>query len=177
MVRDLEARPTAALLRTRATRPQRAELHWRIAMPLMCLVLALLAVPLARLRPRQGRYARVWVALLIFLLYSQLISVGKVWIAHGTLPEFLGLWWTHAVVVLLALLVILGPALRQPPALPDARPVSVLDRYIVRTILGSVLHGGRGAAGARRALHLHRPAGGHRQRRLHAPSVRCGTRC
>jgi hypothetical protein len=32
-----------------------------------------------------------------------------VWIAHGTLPGFLGLWWTHAAVVLLALLVILGP--------------------------------------------------------------------
>ena len=74
----------------------------------MCLVLALIAVPLARLRPRQGRYARVWVALLIFLLYSQLISVGKVLIARGTLPQFLGLWWTHAVVVLLALLVIFG---------------------------------------------------------------------
>ena len=65
---------------------QRAELHWRVAMPLMCLVLALLAVPLARLRPRQGRYARVWVAVLIFLLYSHLISVGKVWIARGTVP-------------------------------------------------------------------------------------------
>ena len=68
-------------------------------MPLMCLVLTLLAVPLARLRPRQGRYARIWVAILIFLLYSQLISVGKVWIARGTAPAYLGLWWTHAVVI------------------------------------------------------------------------------
>jgi lipopolysaccharide export system permease protein len=75
----------------------------------MCLVLALIAVPLARLRPRQGRYARVWVALLIFLLYSQLISVGKVMIGRGTLPQFLGLWWTHAAVVALALLVLFGP--------------------------------------------------------------------
>ncbi len=108
VVRDLEARPSALL--ARASDPaQRAELQWRIATPLMCLVLALIAVPLARLRPRQGRYARVWVALLIFLLYSQLISVGKVLIARGTLPQFLGLWWTHAVVVLLALLVIFGP--------------------------------------------------------------------
>jgi lipopolysaccharide export system permease protein len=108
VVRDLEARPSALLVR--ASDPaQRAELQWRIAMPLMCLVLALIAVPLARLRPRQGRYARVWVALLIFLLYSQLVSAGKVWIARGTLPQFLGLWWTHAVVVLFALLVIFGP--------------------------------------------------------------------
>jgi lipopolysaccharide export system permease protein len=112
VVRDLEARSSARL--ARASDPaQRAELQWRIAMPLMCLVLALIAVPLARLRPRQGRYARVWVALLIFLVYSQLISVGKVWIARGTLPLFLGLWWTHAVVVLIALAVIFGPVLAQ----------------------------------------------------------------
>ena len=108
VVRDLEARPSAELARA-AEPAERAELQWRIATPLMCLVLALIAVPLARLRPRQGRYARVWIALIIFLLYTQLISVGKVWIARGTLPGFLGLWWTHAAVVLLALLVILGP--------------------------------------------------------------------
>jgi hypothetical protein len=46
-------------------------------------------------------------------VYSQLISVGKVWIARGTLPLFLGLWWTHAVVVLIALMVIFGPVLAQ----------------------------------------------------------------
>jgi len=110
VVRDLEARPSA-LLADSALPEQRAELQWRIATPLMCLVLALVAVPLARLRPRQGRYARVWLALLIFLLYSQLISIGKVMIARGTLPQFLGLWWTHAVVLALALAVILGPSL------------------------------------------------------------------
>ena len=111
-VRELEARPSAALVRS-GDPEERAELQWRIAMPLMCLVLALVAVPLARLRPRQGRYARVWVALLIFLLYSQLISVGKVLIARGRVPQLLGLWWTHAVVVLLALFIILGPRFAQ----------------------------------------------------------------
>ena len=109
-IRNIEARPSTALVES-SDPAERAELQWRIATPLMCLVLALIGVPLARLRPRQGRYARVWVALIIFLLYSQLISIGKVWIARGTLPVLLGLWWTHAAVVLLALLVILGPDL------------------------------------------------------------------
>lgn len=109
-VNNLEARPTASLLDSRDA-SERAELHSRIAMPLMCAVLALLAVPLARLKPRQGRYARVWLAVVIFFLYVNLISVGKVWIARGTIPEFLGLWWTHAVVVLLALMVMVGPGL------------------------------------------------------------------
>jgi lipopolysaccharide export system permease protein len=110
VVRTLEAVPTATLL-VSAVPAERAELHWRLAMPLMCVVLALVAVPLARLRPRQGRYARVWLAVLIYLLYSNLISVGKVWIARGTVPPWLGLWWTHVVVVLLALLVIAAPGL------------------------------------------------------------------
>jgi lipopolysaccharide export system permease protein len=109
-IRNLEAQPSAALAASNQLE-QRAELQWRIAMPLMCLVLAVIAVPLARLRPRQGRYSRVWVALLIFLVYSQLISVGKVMIGRGSLPPLLGLWWTHAVVIGLALLVIFGPQL------------------------------------------------------------------
>jgi len=110
VVRDLEARPTDSLIDSR-DRGERAELHWRITMPIMCLVLALLAVPLARLKPRQGRYARVWLAVVVFAVYYNLAAVGKTWIARGTVREPFGLWWTHAVVALLALTVILGPRL------------------------------------------------------------------
>jgi lipopolysaccharide export system permease protein len=105
-----EARPTGALLGSTGL-SERAELQWRIAMPITCMVLALLAVPLSRLKPRQGRYARVWIAVVIYFLYLNLVSAGKVWIARGTVPAALGLWWTHAVVVLLALVVIVGPNL------------------------------------------------------------------
>jgi lipopolysaccharide export system permease protein len=107
-VTALEARPTRELLHS-SDPAERAELQWRIALPVMCIVLTLLAVPLAHLRPRQGRFARVWLAVLVYLLYSNLVSAGKVWIAHGTVPEFIGLWWTHAAVVLLALVVIYAP--------------------------------------------------------------------
>jgi lipopolysaccharide export system permease protein len=110
VVTALEARPTTALLGSQDL-PEQAELQWRIAMPLTCMVLALLAVPLARLKPRQGRYARVWLAVVIYFLYLNLVSAGKVWIGRGTVPVVLGLWWTHAAVVLLALAVILGPGL------------------------------------------------------------------
>ena len=110
VVHDLEARSTASL-RTSHDPAERAELHWRISMPVMCLVLALLAVPLSKLRPRQGRYARVWVAVLIFFVYYNLATTGRTWIARGTVPEAVGLWWTHVVVALLALLVIVGPGI------------------------------------------------------------------
>jgi len=110
VVTALEARPTAELVGSRAL-PEEAELEWRIAMPLTCMVLALLAVPLARLKPRQGRYARVWLAVVIYFIYLNLVSAGKVWIARGTVPATLGLWWTHGVVALLTLAVIVGPGL------------------------------------------------------------------
>jgi lipopolysaccharide export system permease protein len=108
VVRDLEARSTSSLRHSRDP-AERAELHWRISMPIMCLVLALLAVPLSRLRPRQGRYSRVWVAVLIFFVYYNLATTGRTWISRGTVPEVVGLWWTHVVVALLALAVIVGP--------------------------------------------------------------------
>ena len=109
-VTALEARPTGELFGSHAL-PEQAELQWRIAMPLTCMVLGLLAVPLSRLKPRQGRYARVWIAVVIYFLYLNLVSAGKVWIGRGTVPVVLGLWWTHAVVVLLGLAVIVGPRL------------------------------------------------------------------
>ena len=108
VIRNLDAQPTRALLES-SDPDKRAELHWRVALPTMCLVLTLLAVPLARLKPRQGRYARVWLAIVIYFVYSNLISAAKVWLARGTTPSELGLWWTHLAVAGLALLVIKGP--------------------------------------------------------------------
>jgi lipopolysaccharide export system permease protein len=108
VIKNIEAQPTESLLGS-SDPDKRAELHWRIALPSMCLVLTVLAVPLARLRPRQGRYARVWLAIVIYFVYSNLLSAGKVWLARGTTPEVLGLWWTHVVVALLAMAVVAVP--------------------------------------------------------------------
>jgi lipopolysaccharide export system permease protein len=107
-VARLEAMPTGALLQSNEP-DVRAELHWRVAMPVMCLVLTLIAVPLSRLRPREGRYARVALAVIIYFVYIQFISAAKVWLARGTVPEWLGLWWVHVLVAGLALLVVSGP--------------------------------------------------------------------
>jgi lipopolysaccharide export system permease protein len=71
----------------------------------MCLVLAVLAVPISHLPPRRGRLSRVWLAVLLFILYFNLLSIGRVWIEHGTLPAAAGLWWTHVVVVFTVLLI------------------------------------------------------------------------
>jgi len=88
---------------------QRAEFHWRLAVPIMGIVMALIGVPLARLRPRQGRYARVAFAILVFYLYIQLAIAGRFWLEKGVTPGWLGLWWVHASVGLFGAVLILLP--------------------------------------------------------------------
>jgi len=107
-----EARPTLDLFASSDPKDQ-AELQWRLGLPLMVLVLALVAVPLAQLRPRQGRYARVGAAILLYFLYSNLIAAGITWIEKGKLSPDLGLWWVHALCVALGLFLLYRQA---PPS-------------------------------------------------------------
>jgi lipopolysaccharide export system permease protein len=74
----------------------KAELHWRMASPLAALILCLLALPLARSPPRATRYGGMLIALLAYVVYLNLLFIGRAWIADGTLPALLGLWWVHA---------------------------------------------------------------------------------
>ena len=103
-----DAMPTSALLRS--VRPKElAELQGRFALPLMALVLGLLAIPLSRLRPRQGRYARAGVIVLVYFVYTNVITAGQTWITNGRTPTSLGLWWVHAAIAIVALLVYASP--------------------------------------------------------------------
>jgi lipopolysaccharide export system permease protein len=83
--------------------PDRAELQWRLGVPLSAVLLMLLAFPLAKSPPREPRYGRILIAVLGYLLYSNLLALGRGWIASGVLPESLGLWWIHALVLAIAL--------------------------------------------------------------------------
>jgi lipopolysaccharide export system permease protein len=83
-----------------------AELQWRISVPLSTLVLAFLAVPLSKSRPREGRYGRLAVGLLVFIIYLNLLSAAQAWIEQGVLSPLLGLWWVHAVMLLCAMLLL-----------------------------------------------------------------------
>ncbi len=79
----------------------RAELQWRIAVPLSTLLLAFLAVPLSRSRPRAGRYGRIALALLVFIIYLNMLNAAKAWVEQGALSPLIGLWWVPGVVLLL----------------------------------------------------------------------------
>ncbi|MDH5601521.1 MAG: LPS export ABC transporter permease LptF [Gammaproteobacteria bacterium] len=78
-----------------------SELHSRIAPILLCLLLSALAIPLSHTSPRQGRYTRLGIGLVIYLVFSNLVYVGKNWINLGKISPELGLWWIHAILLLL----------------------------------------------------------------------------
>ncbi|HUG73228.1 MAG TPA: LPS export ABC transporter permease LptF [Steroidobacteraceae bacterium] len=88
-----------------------SELHWRLGWVVAVLVLGLLAVPLARLSPRQGRHARIPLAITLFAVHAGLLTSGRTLLERAETPLALGLWWVHAAVILLALAVLAAPGL------------------------------------------------------------------
>ncbi|MGD8999649.1 MAG: LPS export ABC transporter permease LptF [Granulosicoccaceae bacterium] len=86
-----------------ATQPKQiAELQRRLILPLSTIALALLAVPLSRSRPREGRYARLFSAVLIYIAYNNLLGAAQGWVASGKLTPVIGLWWVPLLLLLLA---------------------------------------------------------------------------
>ena len=99
---DPDTKPTRELWGTHSASDV-AQLQSRASSPLMALVLTLVAVPLSRLRPRQGRYARVGFAIVVYFVYSNLLSASKVWMEKGELTPVIGVWWVHLAVLMLGL--------------------------------------------------------------------------
>jgi lipopolysaccharide export system permease protein len=92
-----KASPTWDLVMATAA-PDKAEFQWRLSTPLSALLLALLAIPLSRGRPRQGRYARVLLALVIYAVYFNVLDVSKTWVEQGTAGS---IWWVPVLTMLL----------------------------------------------------------------------------
>jgi lipopolysaccharide export system permease protein len=69
-----------------------AEIAARLGLPLLCLVMPLLAIPLAVTSPRLGRSFQLLVGLLAYVLVTNLLTLSQAWIAQGRLPFALGLW-------------------------------------------------------------------------------------
>jgi len=100
---NARAKPTRQLLRE-PTPFHRGELLWRIGVPLLALVLALMAVPLGQVNPRVGRSANMIIAVLIFLIYHNGMSIVQAWVQQERLSFGVGVWAAHAVAALLTVL-------------------------------------------------------------------------
>ena len=98
---------TAQLLKSKE-RNNQGELFWRIGLFLAAINLAMLAIPLASVNPRIGRSYSLGIALLCFVGYYNMLTIGKRLIAdgsasfsgmmlivHGTATLIVMAWYLH----------------------------------------------------------------------------------
>ncbi|MCK5394376.1 MAG: LPS export ABC transporter permease LptF [Gammaproteobacteria bacterium] len=83
-----------------------AELQWRITIPLATIIVAFMALPLSQTDPRSGKYAKLAVALILYLIYSNLLGVGKTWIVQEKVPVWVGTWWVHLIAIVITLILL-----------------------------------------------------------------------
>lgn len=111
-------KPTREILQS-SEPGDRAELQRRISTPMMALILMLMAVPLARIRPRQGRFGRIGIAILVYFIYSLLLDASRTWLEGGVVPEWVGVWWVHAAAIALGLWLLSRESpFRKSPSVP-----------------------------------------------------------
>jgi lipopolysaccharide export system permease protein len=81
-----------------------AELEWRVGLPISATILALLAIPLSYVNPRAGRSLNLILAIVLYMLYSNMISVTNSWVAQGKISPGVGLWGIHIAMLIVTLL-------------------------------------------------------------------------
>lgn len=92
--------PTTALVGSRDLR-DRAELSNRLALPLGVFTLALIAIPLTTISPRERGGGRLFLALLAYFAFFNLQRVAENWFASGVTPGWVGMLWYQAAIVLM----------------------------------------------------------------------------
>lgn len=80
-----------------------AAIQWRLAFPLACLIVTLVAVPLSVVNPRQGKFAKMLPALMLFLAYFLLLTAMRSGVESKTIPHYVGLWPVHLCVLILGI--------------------------------------------------------------------------
>ncbi|MDF5807872.1 LPS export ABC transporter permease LptF [Pseudomonas aeruginosa] len=110
-VSERDAVPTADLFGSDNPRYQ-AELQWRLSTPLLVFVVTLLAVPLSRVNPRQGRFLKLLPAILLYMGYLALLIAVRGQLDKGKIPMAIGLWWVHGLFLAIGLLLFYWEPLR-----------------------------------------------------------------
>ncbi|GIU45594.1 LPS export ABC transporter permease LptF [Shewanella algidipiscicola] len=103
--RKLSALPIDQLMATEGPGAV-AEFHWRLAIPLAIPFMTLIAVPMARVNVRQGKFAKMFPAILLYLGYFGLMIAGRKALEDEVIPAYLGMWWIHASALFLGILLL-----------------------------------------------------------------------
>src|SRR5690606_22028410 len=102
-VTDRDAMASTDLLGSPELR-RRAEWQWRLPSPLLVPIVAFCAVPLARVKPRPGRFLKLPPAIILYMAYLAMLVSARGWMETGKTPAALGLWWVHAVFLAIGVL-------------------------------------------------------------------------
>ena len=97
---DVEALPTWEL---GAGPGASAEWHWRLGLPLFCLIGGLLGLGISQVKPREGRFARVVPGMLMMFLYYLGLLMNRNALDEGQVSPAVGLWFVHAIFLIAAL--------------------------------------------------------------------------
>jgi len=90
-----------------STEPKvQSELQWRLSMPILVLVVTLIAVPLSRVNPRQGRFLKLLPAILLYMAYLALLIGARSALDKGRISPAVGLWPVHGVFLLIGLFLV-----------------------------------------------------------------------
>ncbi|MGB5831362.1 MAG: LptF/LptG family permease, partial [Thiohalocapsa sp.] len=104
--RRRSAVPSTELIASDALR-DKAELGHRLSAPLAILSLAVLAIPLTTLSPRQRGGGRLILAFLAYFAFFNLQRLAENWLQSGVTPEWLGMLWYQLLIVLMIYAVLL----------------------------------------------------------------------
>jgi lipopolysaccharide export system permease protein len=89
------------VLSTSSAAADKAELQWRFSTGFSTVLLGLLGIPLGLTATRQGKSAKVFVAVIIFAIYYNLVVVAKTWMEQGVVGSFPGVWWPQFLLAVL----------------------------------------------------------------------------
>jgi lipopolysaccharide export system permease protein len=89
-----ETIPSQSLILSENPR-DKAELQSRLAIPVSAIILALLAIPLSFFDPRAGRSLNLMLAVFIFIIYNNMLSIFEAWITQSKISPLIGLWPVH----------------------------------------------------------------------------------
>lgn len=85
-----------------------AALHWRLSLPVLVLIVTLLAVPLSKTNPRQGRYVQMIPAILLYIIYLVSLNAARGAVEDGASP-WLTIWAVHGGVLTIAMILLFWP--------------------------------------------------------------------
>jgi lipopolysaccharide export system permease protein len=86
----------------------RAQLYWRISLPLMTLIVSFIAIALGQVNPRKGRFARLLPAILIYLVYLSVLTSLRDDMSRAVANAEIKIVLLHIAFLLLGLILLFG---------------------------------------------------------------------